>query len=226
MRTLTFILVASAALGAVIYWRGTAPVVPDEPSSASEALISPQDGPVPNADSQRNSLIPADQGQAGMAAGMTAERVAIEEARQDEQDAREAIDLLHDPDPQKRTEGAEQLAAYQTPQSEVELAQALRGDPEAAVRQAAAQSLVLFEKPTKETWDALLAALEDTNADVQSAAEATVETLLMQYDEKSSRVAWVLETIKKSATSPKLSEDTRDSLQNLIEQLQDAEASP
>lgn len=226
MRIPVVVLMATVAIGAAIYFGMPAPRTPEEPLAAQPPLAPPQNPPISAGGQPANTPASAIPGPAGTAVGTAPQQLAAEQARQDEQDAQEAIELLHDPDPGKRVQAAEQLSAYQTAQSQAELVQALRGDAAAAVREAAAQSLVLFEEPAHETWSALLAALEDASPDVQSAAVATLETLLMQYDEKPSRVAWVRKAIKDSVTSRKLARDTREAMESMIEQWEDAEASP
>lgn len=138
----------------------------------------------------------------------------------------EAIAQLKSLDPSLRAEAAAQLATSQSPRSAKELARALRGDPAAVVREAAAQTLVLFHKPPKPVWEALLAGLEDARPKVQAASMDTLQALLMEYEDNASpTVRRVRQALKTAMRSPKLSGETKESLQALLDQFEAMDAS-
>lgn len=132
----------------------------------------------------------------------------------------EAIAQLKSLEPSLRAEAAAQLASSQTPRSAKELAHALRGDPAAEVREAAAQTLMLFHQPPKAVWDALLAGLEDKSSEVQAASMDTLQALLLEYDDASPAVRRVRQALKTAMQSPKLAGETRESLQTLMDQFE------
>lgn len=229
---LILVVVVAAAIGATLHFRSS----DQAPAESGEAVNPPTPAPQTAAGAPTPApVMPAlaqSQLQAPVAPTkppqpkLTPEQMAALEAQQEEQDLREATDLIHSTETDKRVEGAEQLGAFQNPQAEAELVQAVTHDPEATVREAAAQSLASFSPASADTWKALVAAIEDRNPDVQAAAESSVEALLLEFDEIPASLDWVKKSVKKLSSSKKVSADTREALKGLLEQWEDAAVSP
>jgi len=219
-------VIVVAIVAAVLRFRGGEPepaaaakTETATPAAAAAVQPAPSTSPPPTAPT---APVPAPPKPA--APKLTPEQQAALEAQQEEQDQRDATELLHSVEVEKRLEGAEQLGAFQNPQAEAELVQALSRDTDAGVREAAAQSLASFSPASPDTWKVLLAALEDRNQDVQAAAESSLESLLLEYDEIPKSLDWVKKALKKASTSRKISADTRESLRGLLEQSEDSPA--
>ena len=125
---------------------------------------------------------------------------------------------LESADSRQRVDGAEQLAAYPTPEAEMLLINTLATDPDPQVRSAAAQSLEGFEEPTEQTIAALLAALQDESEEVQMSAWATLEGIVSKEEDGSVRSRQIVASLKKQTTSPRLAADTQ---QAILEFLKD-----
>lgn len=210
-------LAACALLAALIHSGGRAtpqslaPATADGASSidsagknASTALLPTELAQAPEADAD-NQLFPDSYAQ----------------EPPEDQDTQETMEKLFAADPSDRSEAALQLAATQTEKSAQKLALALSKDPAAEVREAAAETLVVFDRLPKQAWDALLAGLEDINPKVQAASADTVQTQLFKsdkYGENSETAERILAALKTSLRSSKLTDETREALQDLMEQ--------
>jgi HEAT repeat protein len=221
-------VVVAVAIGAILHFRGTEPVPAEETQAVAPVTAAPKPAEAPPVQA-KPAVAPA---QSPIAAAkpqqpkLTPEQQAALEAQQEEQDLRDATELIHSTEVDKRVEGAEQLGGFQNPQAEGELVQALSRDPDATVREAAAQSLASFSPASPDTWKALVAAIEDRHADVQASAESSLEALLLEYDEIPASLGWVQKAVKKLSTSKKVSADTREALKGLVEQWEDAAGTP
>ena len=116
----------------------------------------------------------------------------------------------------QRIMGAEQLSAYQSPESEQHLTDTLRNDAVPEVRITAAQSLALFKNLSDPTVGALLSALDDTQKGTRIAALNTLlsHALVVSADSKKSRQ--LLAKLRKKVRSGHLNKDVRESLQAFI----------
>lgn len=153
----------------------------------------------------------------GTPPALTAEQIE-EDARIDAEQVALARQWLESAEPEQRVDGAEQLAAYPTPEAEVLLINTLATDPDPQVRSAAAQSLEEFEEPTEQTITALLAALQDENEEVQMSAWAVLERIVSSEEEGSERARTMITDLEQMLTSPRLAADTQ---QAILEFLQD-----
>lgn len=156
-------------------------------------------------------------------AAQNPDMLATEETLDDEQIEQEqvngALAQLASHDTAQRVEGAEQLGAYPTKESESALLQALQSDPEAEVRSAAAQSLGYVEKPSDQTLNGLLGAIEDQNEDVRLNAVSTLEDFLLGSEENSKRYKKILGGLKAKADSRTVPQDTRDAIRDIVQDL-------
>lgn len=123
---------------------------------------------------------------------------------------------LKNPNAHQRIIGAEQLSAYDTPESEQYLAATLHYDADAEVRKTAAQSLSSFKNLSDPTIEALLEALGDTNESTRIATLYTVFSyaLVISPDPKKSRE--LLTKVRKKVRSGHLESDVRENLQTYI----------
>jgi len=121
----------------------------------------------------------------------------------------DATESLHDIKVEERIAGAEQLAAYPTPEAEISLVEALTSDTESEVRRTAAISLQEIARPKKPTVDALFAALEDESEDVQIAACDTLTRLVDRLDSESAAYRKLIGRLKKKLASKRVSTDVR-----------------
>lgn len=144
-----------------------------------------------------------------------------EQIEDDEQDEKAQVDAalaqLSSNDPAERIEGADQLGAYPTKEAEAALTQAVTSDPEADVRNAAAQSLGYVEKPSEATIIALLGVLEDPDEDVRLSALSTLEDFLASSEEGSKRYKKVLAGLKAKATARSVPEETREAIGEVLQ---------
>lgn len=154
---------------------------------------------------------------AGSPPPLTPEQIK-EDARIDAEQVALARQWLESADSKQRVDGAEQLAAYPTPEAEMLLIDALATDPDPQVRSVAAQSLEVFEQPTEQTIAALLTALQDENEEVQMSAWATLEGIVSKEEDDSVRARQIIAGLKEKATSAGLATDTREVI---LEFLQD-----
>jgi hypothetical protein len=123
---------------------------------------------------------------------------------------------LKSPDAHQRIIGAEQLSAYDTPESEQYLAATLHYDADPEVRKTAAQSLSSFKNFSDPTIEALLEALGDTNESTRIATLYTVFSyaLVISPDPKKSRE--LLTKVRGKVRSGHLESDVRENLQTYI----------
>jgi len=153
---------------------------------------------------------------AGSPPPLTPEQIE-EDARIDEEQVALAREWLESADPRERIGGAEQLAAYPTPDAELLLVNALATDPDPQVRRAAAQSLEAFEAPTEQTIAALLAGLQDESEEVQMSAWATLEGLVLNEEDDSMRARQIITGLEEKVSSTRLAADTRDAILEFLE---------
>lgn len=144
--------------------------------------------------------------------------VEEEDEESEEQQMAAARQLLGSSNPEQRMEGAEQLGAYPNRESEALLGQTLASDPEADVRNAAAQSLGYVEKPTDATLAALMAALEDMNEDVRASALSTLEDYMAANDEGSKRYRKIQAGLQQKAAARSTPQDVRDAIRDILEE--------
>jgi hypothetical protein len=135
----------------------------------------------------------------------------------EEQQLATAREQLNSADAEQRVEGAEQLGAFPTKETEILLVQALATDSEAEVRNAAAQSLGYVEKPTDATIDALMTALEDRDEDVRTSALSTLEDFMVESGEGSKRSKKILAGLKAKAASRGTPKDLREAIRDVLE---------
>lgn len=144
--------------------------------------------------------------------------VEEEEELTEEQQVAAASQLLTSTDPTVRLEGAEQLGAYPNAEAEALLVQTLANDPDADVRNAAAQSLAYVEQPSNATVSALMAALDDQNEDVRAAALSALEDFLANSDAGSKRYNSLQSGLKQKAAVVSTPQDVRDAIHDILEE--------
>jgi hypothetical protein len=128
-----------------------------------------------------------------------------------------ASQWLKSPDAQRRTVGAEQLSAYESPVSEQCLTDALRRDTAPEVRKAAAQSLSAFKNLSDHAVTALLEALGDANESARIAALNTLMTYTLLVSADTKKYGQLLAKLQKKLRSGHLNNDVSGSLQAFIE---------
>ncbi len=184
-------------------------------------LLLEEKNPAVSRNKQQNQPSPAELQALAAAVGsppaLTAEQIE-EDARIDAEQVALARQWLESADPEQRVDGAEQLAAYPTPDAEIVLIDTLATDPDPQVRSAAAQSLEEFEETTEQAIAALLAALQDESEEVQMSAWATLEGVVSEGEDDSARASQIIAGLKEKVTSPRLAADTREVI---LEFLQD-----
>lgn len=129
----------------------------------------------------------------------------------------DAAASLRDARTEERITGAEQLAAYPTPEAERLLVQVLKTDVAAEVRSTAATSLREIENPNRTTLTALLEALEDPTETVQQSALDTLTDLIQRLDSNSKPYRKLMASLKKKLNSRKLAPDLRDDLKAFLD---------
>jgi hypothetical protein len=127
-----------------------------------------------------------------------------------------AAQWLKSTDVHQRIMGAEQLSAYESPESEQRLADTLRQDGAPEVRTVAAQSLALFKNLSDDTLDALLEALDDAHNGTRINALNTLLSYALLVSADTKKSGQLLAKLRKKARSSHLSKDVRESLQAFI----------
>jgi hypothetical protein len=128
----------------------------------------------------------------------------------------DAAASLRDARPEERITGAEQLAAYPTPEAERLLVHTLKTDTAAEVRSTAAASLREIENPDRKTLTALFDALEDPTETVQQSALDTLTDFVLRLDSDSKRYRKLIASLKKTLTTKKLATDVREDLKAFL----------
>lgn len=145
----------------------------------------------------------------------TPEQIA-EERRVEQEQVADALRSLKSSDVDERVGGVQQLAAYPTKEAEKRVAEALAGDKSAAVRVAAALSLLSFKAPHRNSVKVLLEAVLDRDAAVRAAALDTLQGYLNGLDPESKAFRQVRKGLAGLATSGRLSRETRATLRELL----------
>jgi len=140
-----------------------------------------------------------------------------EEDRTEQEEMDAALAQLGSPDPAQRLEGAEILGAYPSEETELALAQVLNSDPEADVRNAAAQSLGYVEQPSDDTVAALMAALEDQNEEVRASALSSLEDYLAATDEGSKRYRQLDAGLRAKMDNRGTPKDIREAIHDILQ---------
>lgn len=140
-----------------------------------------------------------------------------EEDRTEQEEMDAALAQLGSPDPTQRLEGAEILGAYPSEETELALAQVLNSDPEADVRNAAAQSLGYVEQPSDDTVAALMAALEDQNEEVRASALSSLEDYLAATDEGSKRYRQLDAGLRAKMSNQGTPKDIREAIHDILQ---------
>jgi HEAT repeat protein len=145
-----------------------------------------------------------------------------EAAQIDQEQVKAATAWLSDADPERRVAGAEQLAAYPTPEAEKRLAESLAHDQAPEVRAEAARSLDAFIKPEAKTVQALLSALEDPDENVRQTALGVLQSLRqrLEDDGKNKAAGKVLAGLKKRSKSSRVPNETRKEIADYLRDLQ------
>ncbi|WP_426994504.1 HEAT repeat domain-containing protein [Methylomonas sp. CM2] len=138
----------------------------------------------------------------------TPEQIAEEESVDLEQ-VETARQWLGDHDPAQRIAGAQQLAAYPTPEAGRYLLVALRQDRVGEVRAAAAESLGYFDQPALPVYDALITALRDPEEAVRFNAFSALQTLMDKLVDQPRLLARLQAKLKQTLKSKKLPADSR-----------------
>lgn len=200
-RLLVFML--AATLAAAMFFFSIS--LQEEPAAITHKVVLPKT-PVPDLQMLATRL--------GGSNAITPEQIE-EEKRVERQQVETAGEWLQDADPKRRATGAEQLSAYPTPEAEKLLVKALR-DSSPEVRAAAAQSLDYFETMQDGTVKALLAALEDPDADVRLGAIGVLETQYQRQESRSPRAKKILAGLRRKAKSPRVAEQTQQAIQDFL----------
>ena len=147
---------------------------------------------------------------------LTSEQIREEKRIHDEQ-VEKAGKWLESIDPAERLAGAEQLAAYPTPEAQSLLVKALETDLDPEVRRAAAMSLGYFKTPKEKTIQVLLAAVENPAAEVRSAALETLEQYFAdETEERSARSEHIVKGLKALFKSKHTLQDIREDIWDLL----------
>lgn len=139
-----------------------------------------------------------------------------EERRVEREQVADAVKSLRSPDVEERVGGAQQLAAYPTREAERQLAAALAGDADPAVREAAALSLAYAQAPESRTIDALLHGLLDVSEEPRAAALQTLEGYLNRMDAESAGFRRIRKGLAGILKSRKLAGETRQGIRDLL----------
>jgi hypothetical protein len=144
-----------------------------------------------------------------------------EEVRIEKEQVEKAIARLGDTNSAQRVAGAEQLAAYPTPEAEKQLAKSLANDPAPEVRAEAAQSLDSFKKLEASTVRGLLTALEDPDENVRQTALGTLQSLYSRLvsDGKNKDSRKVLASLKKQSKSSRVPNEMRKKIADFLRDL-------
>ena len=148
---------------------------------------------------------------------LTPEQVREETELRNEQ-VKAAEGSLDSVDIEERIAGAEQLAAYPTPEGEKLLNKALEGDMEQEVRQAAAVSLGYVKKPKSETISLLLLSLRDPAEEVRSAALETLSRYFAHDERGANQANQIVKGLKKAAKSNRTPPDIREDIRNWLKE--------
>jgi hypothetical protein len=144
-----------------------------------------------------------------------------EDARVEKEQVETAAAWLQDADSKQRVAGAEQLAAYPTPEAEKLLAETLGSDLTPEVRAAAAQSLDSFKKLQESTIRVLMDALEDPDEDVRLGALNTLQSRYARLDGvKPVEAKNILASLKKKAKSPQVPLETQQIIVDFLHDLE------
>ncbi|OAI17978.1 MULTISPECIES: HEAT repeat domain-containing protein [Methylomonas] len=146
----------------------------------------------------------------------TPEQIAEEESVDLEQEET-ARQWLGDHDPAQRIAGAQQLAAYPTPEAGRYLLEALRQDRVGEVRAAAAESLGYFDQPALPVYDALIAALNDPDEAVRFNAFSALQTLMDKLVDQPRLLARLQAKLKQTLKSKKLPADSRVAVEGYLQ---------
>ncbi|WP_083385558.1 HEAT repeat domain-containing protein [Methylomonas sp. LWB] len=146
----------------------------------------------------------------------TPEQIAEEESVDLEQ-VETARQWLGDHDPAQRIAGAQQLAAYPTPEAGRYLLEALRQDRVGEVRAAAAESLGYFDQPALPVYDALIAALNDPDEAVRFNAFSALQTLMDKLVDQPRLLARLQAKLKQILKSKKLPADSRVAVEGYLQ---------
>lgn len=145
----------------------------------------------------------------------------LEEQRAVEAEQVEAARIwLADADPAERVSGAEQLSAYPTKEAEHYLIDALSADENPDVRAAAANSLSAFKEPDNSIFDALLAALQDSDEQVRFNAWSSLGILLNKPDLPPKTLKSVQVKLGRLLKKAHLTMDMRDEVREYLQEQQ------
>lgn len=136
------------------------------------------------------------------------EQLAEQKRMVDEQVAY-AAGLLGSPDTDQQISGAEQLAAYPTPEAERCLTRYLKAKRGAEPRVAAIRALGYMKAPGREAIGALLTAMTDREPRVRDAALQTLAEYLNRLNPESAPFGRVFGGLKALVRSKRLDEGTR-----------------
>ena len=152
----------------------------------------------------------------GNGARMPTPQELEEEARFDERQVNKANEWLKSPQVERRIAGVEQLSAYQNPQSQKFLIDALRSDADPQVRRTAAQRFSAFKEPSEGVVNALLSALEDVDASVQMSALNTLMGIMNKMPNNSALFKKTLSGLKKQAASRRVAVEVRKAVSSFL----------
>jgi hypothetical protein len=178
--------------------------------------LSKQDEATPPTAVPKPAAVPPPMELLGQGARMPTPEERVDEAHYDEMQVAKAGEWVNSPQAERRIAGVEQLSAFQTPESDQILANALTLDSEPEVRRTAAQSLAAFRQPTENTMASLLAALADPEEKVQMSALNALMAYANRWENNSPPMKNLMASLKKFATSRRTTDLTRKAIRSFL----------
>jgi HEAT repeat protein len=178
--------------------------------------LSKQDESLPATAGPKPAVVPPPMELLGQGARMPTPEERVDEAHYDDMQVAKAGEWVKSPQVERRIAGAEQLSAFQTPESEQILSSALTLDSEPEVRRTAAQSLAAFRQPAENTMASLLAALGDPDEKVQMSALNALMAYANRFENNSVPMKKLMASLKKFATSRRTTDLTRKAIRSFL----------
>lgn len=173
--------------------------------------------PVPVSVATQPKVVPPPPEMLGQGVRMPTPEELEDEARFTAQQVEKIKNWVADSSVERRVAGVEQLAAYQTPESEASLVGALALDFDPEVRRMSAQSLASFKEPTEKTVKALVDALHDDEGRVQVEALNTLMVYVSRMPNASPAFKALYASLSKQAKSKDLKNNTRKILRAFLQ---------
>lgn len=154
---------------------------------------------------------------AGLGAGLAPmPDQAAEQRRLVDRQVAAASHMLDSPEAEAQIAGAEQLAAYPTPEAERALLRFLDAPRRAEAQVAALRALMAFKEPEAATVALLLKAVEWRGEGVQAAALASLSAYLDHLDPGSARFREVYRGLEGAARSKRVEPAVRQGIRDML----------